>query len=31
LFFSHDGSASMWAIWDWPGAIRYDRILNVIQ
>jgi signal peptidase I len=31
LFFSHDGSASMWAVWDWPGAIRYERILNVIQ
>lgn len=31
LFFSHDGSASMWALWDWPSAIRYERILNGID
>jgi signal peptidase I len=31
VFFSHDGSASLWALWEWPGAIRYNRILNVIQ
>lgn len=31
LFFSHDGSASMWAVWDWPAAIRYDRLLNGIN
>jgi len=31
LFFSHDGSASMWAFWEWPGAIRYGRLFNGIS
>ena len=31
LFFSHDGSASMWAFWEWPMAIRYDRLFHGIQ
>ena len=26
LFFSHTGSASLWQIWKWPFAIRYDRL-----
>lgn len=26
LFFSHDGSAALWEVWKWPGAIRYSRI-----
>jgi signal peptidase I len=26
IFFSADGSASIWQIWKWPTAIRWDRI-----
>lgn len=26
IFFSADGSASIWQIWKWPSAIRWDRI-----
>ena len=26
LFFSHDGSAALWQVWRWPGAIRFSRI-----
>jgi len=26
IFFSHDGSAALWQIWKWPGAIRFSRI-----
>ena len=26
LFFSHNGSASLWQIWKWPFAIRYGRL-----
>ena len=25
MFFSHNGSASLWQIWKWPFAIRYGR------
>ena len=28
LFFSTDGSARWWQIWDWPFAIRYRRLLH---
>ncbi len=31
IFFSHDGSASLWEVWKWPGAIRFTRILDGIQ
>jgi len=30
LFFSHDGSASVWEIWNWPAAIRFGRIFDGI-
>jgi signal peptidase I len=30
IFFSHDGSAALWEIWQWPFAIRYSRLLNLI-
>jgi signal peptidase I len=26
LFFSHNGSVSLWQIWKWPFAIRYGRL-----
>lgn len=26
IFFSHDGSARLWEVWKWPGAIRFGRI-----
>ncbi len=28
IFFSHDGSASIWEVWAWPTAIRYGRLLD---
>jgi signal peptidase I len=28
LFFSIDESASWWAPWTWPGAIRYGRLFH---
>ena len=31
LFFSTDGSAEVWEIWNWPFAIRYGRLLNGIN
>ena len=31
LFFSHDYSASIWEIWNWPSAIRFDRLGNTIE
>lgn len=31
LFFSVDGSASLFEPWTWPGAIRYNRLLNFIN
>jgi signal peptidase I len=30
-FFSTDGSAHIWEIWKWPMAIRYSRILSVVN
>ncbi len=30
LFYSHDDSAEIWEIWNWPGAIRFSRIFNGI-
>ena len=26
IFFSADGSAAFWQFWNWPSAIRWDRI-----
>jgi signal peptidase I len=31
VFFSHDGSASIWEVWNWPTAIRYGRLLDGIE
>lgn len=31
IFFSHDGSAALWELWQWPFAIRYSRMLNLIS
>ena len=31
LFFSHDYSASIWEIWNWPTAIRFGRLGNTIE
>ncbi len=31
LFFSTDGSASIWEVWKWPFAIRFSRIFNGID
>ena len=30
-FFSTDGSAHIWELWKWPMAIRYSRILSVVN
>ena len=31
IFFSTDGSAQIWEIWNWPWAIRYSRFLHTIE
>ena len=31
LFFSTDGSASIWEVWKWPFAIRFNRIFSGIN
>ena len=31
IFFSHDGSASLWEVWRWPGAIRFSRMFDAIR
>ena len=31
VFFSHDGSAAIWEVWNWPTAIRYGRLLDDID
>ena len=28
LFFSVDGSSSIWQVWNWPWAIRWNRIFS---
>jgi signal peptidase I len=30
IFFSHNGSARLWEIWRWPGAVRYGRLFSLI-
>jgi signal peptidase I len=30
-FFSTDGSARFWEVWKWPFAIRYTRILSLVN
>jgi signal peptidase I len=31
IFFSTNGSARLWEIWNWPFAIRYDRLFTAIH
>ena len=31
LFFSVDGSAALWEVWKWPGAIRYGRLFQGVD
>lgn len=31
LFFSTDGSARFWEIWNWPSATRFERIISAIE
>jgi len=31
LFFSTDGSASIWEVWKWPFAIRFSRLFHGID
>ena len=30
LFFSTDGSARLWEVWKWPGAIRFGRLFDPV-
>jgi signal peptidase I len=31
IFFSSDGSAALWEVWRWPGAIRFSRLLKGVR
>ncbi len=31
IFFSSNGSASLWEVWKWPWAIRYSRLFDLIK
>ncbi len=31
LFFSTDGTARLWEVWRWPGAIRFSRLFSGIS
>ncbi len=31
IFFSTNGSARLWEIWDWPATIRFRRLFHLIQ
>ena len=31
LFFSIDGSASVWEIWRWPATIRFKRFFDLVE
>ncbi|MBV1886124.1 MAG: signal peptidase I [Parvibaculaceae bacterium] len=31
IFFSTDGSAALWEIWNWPTATRWGRIFDLID
>jgi signal peptidase I len=31
IFFSTDGSARFWEIWQWPFAIRYSRLGTLVE
>lgn len=31
IFFSNNGSARFWEIWNWPSAVRFDRLFQPID
>ncbi|MDJ0387092.1 signal peptidase I [Roseomonas sp. E05] len=31
IFFSVDGSAAWWEVWDWPFAIRWSRLFQFVR
>lgn len=31
LFFSTNGKAKLWEVWNWPGSIRFDRLFTPVQ
>jgi len=31
LFFSFDDDTRWWQLWRWPGAIRYSRLLDLVE
>jgi len=31
IFFSTNGSARLWEVWNWPIAIRFRRLFNLIE
>jgi signal peptidase I len=31
IFFSVDGSAAWWEVWDWPFAIRWNRLFSAVR
>jgi signal peptidase I len=31
IFFSTNGSARLWEIWNWPAAIRFRRLFRLIE
>ncbi|MEX2009609.1 MAG: signal peptidase I [Dongiaceae bacterium] len=31
LFFSANGSARLWEVWKWPGAIRFRRLFDAVE
>lgn len=31
IFYSHDGSAGLLEVWNWPGAIRFERLFTAIR
>lgn len=31
IFFSSDGSARLWEVWNWPSAIRFSRLFKLIH
>jgi signal peptidase I len=31
LFFSTNGKARFWEIWNWPEAIRFHRLFRLIE
>ena len=31
IFFSTNGSAHLWEIWNWPATIRYRRLFHLIE